>query len=562
MKKIASALILSLLCVCAVYGRGPAFRLFWASTDSHCVEGAKPSVEFADEAFECPAWRGERVFAQALVLAERDLKNVSLEVSGLRCGKAVIESGCVKPQFVSFVTSDLLDSTSFGQCKNREDKSKWGEVQVADIIDINPSADIPAGKIQPLWITVSVPSDAKPGKYSGKLTVTADGGVSRSLPIRLTVSDRQLPPVGDWTFHLDLWQNPWAVARVTGVPLWSDGHFEVMRPVMELLAGAGQKSVTATIMNRPWNGQTEDPFGTMVTKIRRADGSWLYDYTVFDRWVEFMFSLGIDRQINCYSMIPWAMEFDCFNQATNSVETLRAAAGSKEYNDYWGSFLKDFAAHLKEKGWFEKTLIAMDERPLDAMQAVLALIREVEPGFRISLAGRLHAPIIYDIDDFSESFASKDELTDDVKARRRELGQTTTVYTCCAEARPNLYTISSPAEAVWLCWFAAAEGYDGYLRWAYNSWTADPLTDARFRTWPAGDCFVVYPGGRSSVHFAKLTEGIQNYEKVKILREEWEREGDSASLERLDTVLKTFTTPPTDSAEAGKAVKAARRLFF
>ncbi len=148
-----------------------------------------------------------------------------------------------------------------------------------------------------------------------------------------------------------------------------------------------------------------------------------------------------------------------------------------------------------------------------------------------------------------------------MKEKRKGLGQTTTVYTCCAEALPNLYTISSPAEAVWLCWFAAAEGYDGYLRWAYNSWTADPLTDARFRTWPAGDCFVVYPGGRSSVHFAKLTEGIQNYEKVKILRDGWERCGDSASLERLDAVLKTFTVPISDSADAGMAVKAARRLF-
>ena len=38
--------------------------------------------------------------------------------------------------------------------------------------------------------------------------------------------------------------------------------------------------------------------------MKRADGTWAFDYTVFDRWVEFMMSVGIDQQINCYSMVP------------------------------------------------------------------------------------------------------------------------------------------------------------------------------------------------------------------------------------------------------------------
>ncbi len=88
-----------------------------------------------------------------------------------------------------------------------------------------------------------------------------------------------------------------------------------------------------------------------------------------------------------------------------------------------------------------------------------------------------------------------------------------------------MFVISNPDEAAWLGWFAQADGYDGYLRWAYNSWTLDPLTDARFRTWPAGDCFVVYPGGRGSVRFSKLVEGIQDFEKVRILRSRWQETG-------------------------------------
>ncbi len=538
-----------------------SFRLDWAATGSHCVIGGGPSLEFQKKAFNHVAWRGEKVFAQAVVSSEEELKDVRLSVSDLRNGKSLIGAENIRLQFVSYVVSDLLDTTKYGQCGSREDKSKWGDVLVADVLDINDSMTVPAGRKQPVWMTVSVPSDARPGKYSGKLTVTSSNAKARSLNVELTVANHVLPPARDWAFHLDLWQNPYSVARYENVPLWSEAHFEAMRPVMRMLAEAGQKSVTATIMSRPWNGQTEDAFGSMVTKIRRIDGTWLYDYTIFDRWVEFMFSLGIDRQINCYSMIPWALQFDYIDQATTSPATFQAAPGSEEYNEYWGAFIADFARHLKAKGWFEKTMIAMDERPLESMQAVLGLIRKIEPAFKISLAGNYHEPVIYDIVDFSETFSGKREFPESAKAKRKELGLTTTFYTCCAEAHPNMFVISDPDEAAWLGWFAQAEGYDGYLRWAYNSWTLDPLTDARFRTWPAGDCFVVYPGGRGSVRFSKLVEGIQDFEKVRILRAQWQKTGNEAKLGQLTGILKSFTSETVLAEGPTKALAAAKSFL-
>ena len=538
-----------------------SMRLDWVTTGSHCVIGGVPSLEYQKKAFNHSAWRGEKVFAQAVISSDAELKDVTVAVSDLRSGKSVIGSGNISVQFVSFVVSDLLDTTKFGQCSSREDKSKWGEVLVADVLDLKESMNIPTGRKQPVWMTVNVPSDAKPGKYTGRMSVSSSNAKTRSLPVELVVSDHILPPAHDWAFHLDLWQNPYSVARYAGVPLWSEAHFEAMRPVMRMLAEAGQKSVTATIMNRPWNGQTEDAFGSMVTKIRRIDGSWLYDYTIFDRWVEFMFSLGIDRQINCYSMIPWALEFDYYDQATSSPTTFQAAPGSEEYNEYWGSFIADFSRHLKANGWFEKTMIAMDERPMESMQAVLSLIRRTEPDFKISLAGNYHEPINFGIADFSEGFAPKKEFPESAKAKRKGLGLTTTFYTCCAEAHPNMFVISDPDEAAWLGWFAQAENYDGYLRWAYNSWTMDPLADARFRTWPAGDCFVVYPGGRGSVRFSKLVEGIQDFEKIRILKEQWRKEDDDSKLSHLAEILKSFSSEKLLEEGPANALTAAKSFL-
>ena len=131
------------------------------------------------------------------------------------------------------------------------------------------------------------------------------------------MSSRELPAPSEWAYHLDLWQSPFAVARYYQVPLWSQEHLDAMRPLMKMLADAGQKIITATLTHKPWNGQTEDYFETMVTWMKRADGTWAFDYTVFDRWVEFMMSVGINQQINCYSMVPWELSFQYFDQATN-----------------------------------------------------------------------------------------------------------------------------------------------------------------------------------------------------------------------------------------------------
>jgi lipoprotein signal peptidase len=131
----------------------------------------------------------------------------------------------------------------------------------------------------------------------------------------------------------------------------------------------------------------------MVKKIRKTDGRWEYDYSVFDKWVEYMMGLGIDDYISCYSMIPWKLEFDYYDEASGKDTSFVAEAGSKEYKLYWGLFLSDFAAHLRSKGWFEKTIIAMDERPAEAMLAAFETIFTADPDFKVSLAGNWHPEI-------------------------------------------------------------------------------------------------------------------------------------------------------------------------
>lgn len=61
------------------------------------------------------------------------------------------------------------------------------------------------------------------------------------LNISLQVVNRTLPSPREWHLNLDLWQNPYAVARYYKVPLWSKEHFDAMRPIMKMVADADSR---------------------------------------------------------------------------------------------------------------------------------------------------------------------------------------------------------------------------------------------------------------------------------------------------------------------------------
>ncbi|NDV58270.1 DUF4091 domain-containing protein [Bacteroides sp. 519] len=534
-----------------------AVQLQWGNIDTRYQKLSVPTAVSGNR-LSTRGWKGERVNAQAVLWTNKELKNVSVTVSDLKNGSRVIPSSVVTTNFVRNIMTDELNKDKKGACGHRPNKAEWDSSMVADILDIQTKIDLQERVTQPVWVNVWLPQDAVTGKYKGTLTVTADGISPMNLQMEIEVLNHTLPQPKDWAFHLDLWQSPYAVARMYNVTLWSKEHFDIMRPLFKQLANAGQKVITATIMNKPWNQQTEDAFESMVMKKKNLDGSWEYDYTVFDTWVEFMMSVGIDKQINCFTLIPWALNFDYYDLASNQIRYVHTKPGEAAYEDYWFSFLKDFARHLKQKGWFHKTTISMDERGADVMKHAFNLIFRADPDYKVSGQGHYYPevePMMHEM-----CLAYGENFPEDVLAARRKAGKVSTVYTCCSEPFPNVFTFSPPAEAAWTMWHAMAGNYDGYLRWAFNSWTIDPLRDSRFRTWAAGDTYIVYPD-RSSIRFERLVEGVQDAEKIRILREEFTTKGQKAKLDKLNKAVGKFMPVNLTITNATEMVNEGRRVL-
>ena len=222
--------------------------LSWASTDVRYPKLSIPAVEKTSR-YRAKAWKGERVNAQAVLWTNVRLSGATISVSDLKSGSFVIPSSAVTTNFVRYVMTDELNKDRTSGCGKRPNRAEWDSSLVADVLDIVKTRDIEACTTQPVWMNVWVPSDTRAGKYRGTLTVSGSNFPSMNLQVEIEVLDRTLPKPKDWKFHLDLWQNPYAVARYYDVPLWSKEHFDAMRPLMKMLANAGQRAITASIMH-------------------------------------------------------------------------------------------------------------------------------------------------------------------------------------------------------------------------------------------------------------------------------------------------------------------------
>ena len=392
--------------------------------------------------------------------------------------------------------------------------------------------DIKARTTRPVWISLQIPSDAVAGIYTAEVVVSHNGFGKAKLPLEVEVLNQTLKPATEWTFHLDLWQHPSSVAYAQGLELWSDAHFEAMKPLMTRLRDAGQKVITATLNKDPWNHQCYYAYEPMIKWTKHKDGSWSYDYAVFDRWVQFMLEIGINKYINCYSMVPWNCELEYFDEKKGEVVTVKAEPDTPIFPEIWKPFLLDFKKHLQAKGWLEITNIAMDERSPEAMQAAAKVLMDCAPEMGFALADNHRSYEKFTMmRDVCAAMRHQTVTPEDI-AMRRAQGYTTTFYVCCNPAYPNTFTTSQPYEAELLGWKNIAHDYDGFLRWAYNSWAEAPQYDSRFGNWMSGDTYMVYPYNRSSMRFERLIDGIEVSEKIRALR------ATGADMSGVDAVLK------------------------
>jgi hypothetical protein len=520
----------------------PGLNVAFGTTDELYLRSEVPRLPAQSSSWEATGWKSERLNAQLLVWSPDTLKQVRIVTGDLDDSKGHrLKKDVISIHMVRFVLSNFPYASTGASCDASSTDTAF---LLPDRLEKFDRFDLPGRSLRPVWVSVDIPGDAEAGVYKGFIDVESEKFNLR-LPVQIRVQELVLPQPHDWKYRLDLWQNPWVIAWYYHVEPWSDEHIALLKKHLKLYADAGGKYITTYAVYSPWSDNSYMIEGTMIEWLKHKDGTWKFDYSIFDKYVQLAMETGIDKAITIYTPVPWGHRFRYLDEATGNYVYEVWAPGSPEFKSFWTVFLNDLKEHLTKKGWMQKTYLGINENPLEYTLAAAKIIKENSKEWRITYAGDWHPELTQILDDYSTVIGSEPGLQQ--LAERKSRGATTTFYICCTPARPNTFVFSPPVEGRYVSWYASACGYDGFLRWAYDAWPEDPMRDARHTLWPAGDCFLVYPGANSSIRFEKLREGIVDYDKIRILKEMAGKSADPKVknlLKELEAHLNTFTGDP------------------
>jgi len=212
------------------------------------------------------------------------IKGLTARISDLRAGGARIPASAVRVSFPPYsprgawlvvpkavpMFDDLYTTPREAPLVTRTPDRKR-----IDYIPLNHA-------FQPVWVTVKVPDDARPGEYVGTLTLRIEDVRTFEVPVRLKVHDWTLPATGEYATFVELIQSPESVALKYNVPLWSDRHFELMGKSLRLMREIGSRSAYVPLICETNMGNDE----SMVRWIERPDGTYAYDFTVMEKYLD------------------------------------------------------------------------------------------------------------------------------------------------------------------------------------------------------------------------------------------------------------------------------------
>jgi len=485
----------------------------FGSTDELYMRSEAPALPNQSQPWEDTAWKGERINAQLLIWSPDTLSQIRITASDLVNARArVLSKSNLQVHLVRYVLSNYPYGAKDPSCDVAATNTAY---LMPDRLEPFERFDLPGRTVRPIWLSLDIPPGTEAGLYRGTIDVGSEKG-RVSLPMRIRVQNQILPKPGDWKFRLDLWQNPWVVAWYYHLEPWSADHKALLRKHLRLYADAGGKYITTYAVHSPWSDNSYMIEGSMIEWTRRADGTWKFDYDIFDQYVQLAMDVGVDKAITIYTPVPWGYRFRYLDATTGNYVYEEWSPDSAKFRSLFPVFLGDLKAHLEQKGWFSRTYLGINENPMPITLAAIKVIKDHSRSWRITYAGDWHPELDSLLDDYSPAITQ--EPSPPELRQRTARGFTTTYYVACFPPRPNNFVFSPPIEGRYIGWYAAAYGYQGFLRWAYDAWPADPVRDARHALWPAGDTFLVYPGANSSIRFEKLREGIVDYEKIRIVR--------------------------------------------
>lgn len=304
---------------------------------------------------------------QVVVSSPKPIKGLKADVTDLKGAGGVIPKAALQIRYPRFL--DKGGSIGF---------SAMEDAAPADvpIINYRLTPDRNAA-IQPVWLTVQVPKDAKGGDYTGTLTVSAEGMATAAIPVQFSVSDYALPNPQEFQTYNALIQSPDTLAMRYNVQMWSEEHWKLIDKSFQLMGMVAAKDLTIPLLAKTHFGNENG----MVTFEKQADGKYKPNFDILEKYIDTAVKhLGKIPTVSFYiierdeSGCPPISELD---PATKTLKQAKAPAwGTPESLAFWKPVFDGCRKILAKHGMEKSISLGYHENGDDGPTASPACLKD------------------------------------------------------------------------------------------------------------------------------------------------------------------------------------------
>jgi hypothetical protein len=381
------------------------------------------------------------------------------------------------------------------------------------------------------WVTLRIPSDATVGQRELTVRFTARGGEKGAkeqvveLPVRLEVSPLVLQPRKDFpVIHWWRGEATWDYYRIGMFedPKW----WEITRAQLENMLDHGSDVVYVPIFFDR-RETFKRPCQLLVIE-EPTPGKYTFDWTRTKKFVDMCKEVGFTKFEWSHLWIYWGAE--------NPVRVYRKQGDqhvmlwppeisgfSDTFLNFLKQFLPEFKAFLDKEGLLEHSYFHLSDEPgpgqhLANYKRARQILRDLAPWMKV-------------MDALSDVEYGRQGLTDIpiplVSAAQAYIDERIPhwVYYCCVPTGEWLNRfLDTPLTKIRMSGMIFYRlKADGFLHWGFNYWhrmeqeiAVDPFFDNTGGGGvPAGDPFVIYPGGdgkpMDSIRWEVFAESLQDY---------------------------------------------------
>jgi len=352
--------------------------------------------------------------------------------------------------------------------------------------------DVPAGQVQPLWINVRVPADARPGLYRGSVTLRLGPDAAQTVPLE----------VGVWGFTI------------------------------------------------PQRQHLESCFLLRPEELQKFYKLPAVPIEMYEQWIDFCLEHRLSLMLCEWPGFPADMERLVARQLDGGGSAFCLAnawfqqgppEARRKHNAEQVAAIRPLYERAKRRGWIERAYIyCFDEVGKEQYPFARELYGELKksmPDLRLMQTFYKDDPIPA-LGEVLDVWAPNTGRYRQAEFQAQQAkGKTVWWYVCCGPTRPfaNLMIEWPALDHRLLPWQNQKYRVTGFLYWGLNTWRDNLAGEAR---WPAvawkpatwrdgggkahnGDGQLLYPGPNrrplSSIRLENFRDGVQDYEYFWLL---------------------------------------------